>query len=126
MQTYFGRDYPFLALFEQKYTFPRDTFWVDPSSQSVTTKKVWATNSLDRRIKEENTVCKCECEIQRNIVWEYIKTIVWTLEMGEGICPVCYFTLLYKKGIKQKQNRPMETTSFNILGMRYLYTLSFN
>ena len=25
------------------------------------------------RFQEENTGCKCECEIQRNIVFEYIK-----------------------------------------------------
>ena len=31
-------DYPFFALFEQKNTFCKDTFWVNTASQSVTTK----------------------------------------------------------------------------------------
>ena len=33
-------------------------------------------------IKEENKVCKCDCEIQRNIAFEYI---MWKIGWGVGI-----------------------------------------
>ena len=51
---------------------------------------------------EENTVCKCECEIRRKFVLDYKKMVIWVLEMremGGGRCSlmVCHNILHWTK-----------------------------
>ena len=62
-----------------------------------------------RQIKEENRVCKCECEIQKNIAFEFIKDLFERYMIGGGGVGRKY-TPLSEKDIKKTQIKSMETT----------------
>ena len=71
------------------------------------------------QMKEEKTVCKCEFEIRRNTVFEYISTSTWERGGGvvEGWCKNLAWSEIYsilQKGIKKTQNKSMENTKLFI------------
>ena len=57
---------------------------------------------LVQKYKGRTQFRKCVCEIRRNKVLELENASVY-------LDPFCCYTPLYKRGIKQKQNRPKET-----------------
>ena len=47
--------------------------WSFPTVSHIKKASKLHKNGKPGNKKEENTVCKCECEIQKNIAFEYVK-----------------------------------------------------